>query len=73
MVTKKLIESELDNLTEEQLNQVYSVIQQLHDSQNSAEKISLMSQLQQIEIDAPEHFSLKVARDLGRGIGEDFS
>ena len=71
MVVKKLIESELDNLTEEQLNKVYIVIKQLHDSQKHPEKQSLLSQLKQIEIDAPENFSLQVAKDLGRQISEE--
>ena len=71
MKTKKLIESELENLTEEQLNQVYVVIKNLNDSVTVETKPSLMSKLSQIKIDAPENFSTQIADSLGRDISEE--
>ncbi len=70
MFTKQLIEAELNNLNEEQLNQVYGVIQQLNGTPKNPKKTSLMSRLKQISIDAPKDFSLKIATDLGRDISE---
>jgi hemerythrin superfamily protein len=51
MVTKQIIQEKLDNLTEEQLNQVYEIIEQLSSSEQPVKKPSLMSQLQKISID----------------------
>lgn len=71
MKTKKLIESELENLTEEQLNQVYNVIKNLNDSETTENQPSLMSKLQAIKIDAPQDFSAQVGANLGRDISEE--
>jgi hypothetical protein len=51
MVTKQIIQEKLDNLTEEQLNQVYEIIEQLSSSEQPMKKPSLMSQLQKIFLD----------------------
>jgi hypothetical protein len=71
MVTKQIIQEKLDNLTEEQLNQVYGIIEQLSNVENPVKKPSLMSQLQEISIDAPEDFSVQMAIRLGRDVSED--
>jgi hypothetical protein len=71
MVTKQIIQDKLDDLTEEQLNQIYGVIEQLSSSANALKKSSLMSQLQQISIDGPEDLSIQVADSLGRDVRED--
>ena len=71
MITKQIIQEKLDNLTQEQLNQVYGMIEQLDSSEQSLKKPSLMSQLQEISIDAPEDFSMQVAMKLGRDVSED--
>lgn len=71
MVTKHKIQEKIDNLTEEQLNQIYDVIENLSNSENTVKKLSLMSQLQKISIDAPEDFSVQVAISLGRDVSED--
>lgn len=47
-----MIQEQLDNLTEEQINQVYDLIENLSTDKKSLAKPSLMSKLQQIEIDA---------------------
>ena len=71
MVTKQIIQETLENLTEEQLNEVYGMIEQLSSSEKPVKKPSLMSQLQEISIDAPEDFSVQVAIRLGRDVSED--
>lgn len=71
MVTKEMIQQKLEGLTEEQINQVYEVIEKLSNSENAVKKPSLMSKLQQIKIDAPEDLSVKLAISFGRDVGED--
>ncbi|MBO1048461.1 MAG: hypothetical protein HEQ10_12290 [Dolichospermum sp. DEX182a] len=58
-------------ILEEQLNQVYGIIEQLSDSENMVKKPSLMSKLRKIKIDAPEDFSIQVSVSLGRDISEE--
>jgi len=71
MVTKQMIQAKIANLTEEQLNQVYDLVENLSSSENQVKKPSLMSELQKISIDAPEGFSVQVAMKLGRDVSED--
>ncbi len=71
MVTKQMIQAKIANLTEEQLNQVYDLVENLSSSENPVKKPSLMSELQKISIDAPEDFSVQVAMKLGRDVSED--
>ena len=71
MVTKQIIQEKLENLTEEQLNEVYGMIEQLSSSESTVKKPSLISELQKISIDAPEDFSVKIAMSLGRDVSED--
>ncbi|MBD2543805.1 hypothetical protein [Planktothricoides raciborskii] len=71
MVTKQMIQEKIANLTEEQLNQVYDLVENLSSSENPVKKPSLMSELQKISIDAPEDFSVQVAMKLGRDVSED--
>jgi len=70
MVTKQKIQEKLDNLTPEQLNQVYGIIEELSNLENVEKKPSLMSKLQKISIDAPEDFSVKLATHFGRDVSE---
>ncbi|WP_017293624.1 hypothetical protein [Geminocystis herdmanii] len=71
MVTKQKIQEKLDNLTPEQLNQVYGIIEELSNLENVEKKPSLMAKLQKISIDAPEDFSVKLATRFGRDVSED--
>jgi ferritin-like protein len=71
MITKQMIQEKIEGLSEEQLKQVYGMIEQLNSSENTVKKPSLMSRLQEISIDAPEDFSIQVAISLGRGVSED--
>lgn len=66
-----MIQEKIANLTEEQLNQVYDLVENLSSSENQVKKPSLMSELQKISIDAPEGFSVQVAMKLGRDVSED--
>ncbi|MTJ48369.1 hypothetical protein [Dolichospermum sp. UHCC 0259] len=70
MITKQMIQEKLKNLTEEQLNQVYGIIEQLSDAENAIKKTSLMSKLRKIKIDAAEDFSIQVSVSLGRDVSE---
>ncbi|MBD1214965.1 MAG: hypothetical protein ACK6A9_22220 [Dolichospermum sp.] len=71
MVTKQIIQEKLEGLTQEELNQVYGLIEQLSSAEKPVKKPSLMSQLRQISIDAPEDFSVQVAISLGRDVSEE--
>lgn len=71
MVTKQIIQEKLNNLTPEQLNQVYGIIEELSNLENVEKKPSLMSKLQKISIDAPEDFSVQLATRFGRDVSED--
>ena len=73
MITKQMIQEKIEDLSEEQLKQVYGMIEQLNSSENKVKKQSLMSRLQEISIDAPEDFSVQLAISLGRGVGEDWA
>jgi hypothetical protein len=66
-----MIQEKMEGLSEEQLKQVYGMIEQLNSSEKTVKKQSLMSRLQEISIDAPEDFSIQLAISLGRGVGED--
>lgn len=70
MVTKQKIQEKLDNLTPEQLNQVYGIIEELSNLENVEKKPSLMSKLKKISIDAPDDFSIQLAIRFGRDISE---
>ncbi|MCW9681868.1 hypothetical protein FJR41_013865 [Dolichospermum planctonicum UHCC 0167] len=71
MVTKQIIQEKLEGLTQEELNQVYGLIEQLSSAEKPVKKPSIMSQLRQISIDAPEDFSVQVAISLGRDVSEE--
>ncbi|MFM5888883.1 MAG: hypothetical protein ACKOQS_11430 [Dolichospermum sp.] len=71
MVTKQIIQEKLEGLTQEELNQVYGLIEQLSKVEKPVKKPSIMSQLRAISIDAPEDFSVKLAISLGRDVSEE--
>ena len=71
MVTKQIIQEKLEGLTQEELNQVYGLIEQLSSAEKPVTKPSIMSKLRKISIDAPEDFSVKLAISFGRDVGED--
>ena len=71
MIPKKIIQEKIDNLTEEQLDKVYKMIEELSISEDSVKKPSLMSEVQKISINAPEDFSVKLAMSFGRDVSEE--
>ncbi len=70
MVTKQMLQEKLQNLTPEQINQVYDMIETLTGEDKSGSKPSFLSKIQQIQIDAPEDFSVQVAMNLGRDVSD---
>jgi hypothetical protein len=57
MTTKELIQAELDGISEEDLDELYSLVKDFTQSKKQSHKQSLMSKLRAIHIDAPEDFS----------------
>jgi len=58
MVTRELVQAELDRLSAAELSQVYNYIKQVaQDKPKPAKKKSLMASLSAIEIEAPRDFS----------------
>jgi hypothetical protein len=57
MTTKELIQTELDRLSGEELEELFAVIRRYLQSKHPSPKPSLMSQLRAISIDAPEDFA----------------
>ena len=50
MITKQMIQEKIEGLSEEQLKQVYGMIEQLNSSENKVKKQSLMSRLQEMVV-----------------------
>lgn len=50
MITKQMIQEKMEGLSEEQLKQVYGMIEQLNSSENKVKKQSLMSRLQEMVV-----------------------
>jgi hypothetical protein len=58
MVTRELVQAELERLSADDLSKVYRYIKQVaHEKPKSAKKKSLMSSLSAIEIEGPQDFS----------------
>lgn len=56
MITKELIHSEIDRLSDDYLDELYSVIKHFAETKKNG-KQSFMSKLKSIKINAPEDFS----------------
>jgi hypothetical protein len=54
MTKKEQIHAEIDNLSEEYLDELYFLIKKFAQSKQDPKKPSLMSKLKSIKIDAPE-------------------
>ena len=59
MVTKELIQREIDSVGVEYLPELYDLIQHFTQSKGQVKKTTLMSKLKSIRIDAPEDFSAR--------------
>lgn len=58
MTLKELIKAEVDEVSEERLDELYSLVQQFKEVPGPREgRPSLMSRLKRIKIDAPEDFA----------------
>lgn len=57
MITKELIHSEIDSISDEYLDELYSVVKSFVESRTNGKKQSFMSKLKGIKIDAPEDFA----------------
>lgn len=60
------IQIELNKLSEQQLNTIYSLVKEL--TKNSTESLSIMDKLKEITINEDENFSKNIAKQLGRDI-----
>ena len=57
MVTKELIHSEIDSISDEYLDELYNLIKGFAESMKNGKKQSFMSKLKSIKIDAPKDFA----------------
>ena len=57
MTTKELIHAEVDRVRDEYLDELYRLIKDFARSKERAQKLSLMSRLKCIKIEAPEDFT----------------
>lgn len=57
MTTKELIRAEIEQLDEDQLEEVYTLIKQFIDEKQESKKPGLMQRLKSIQIDGPEDFA----------------
>lgn len=57
MTTKELIQEEIDDLSEEELKEVYRMLKEFTRVKSKNNKQSLMSKLRNIRIDGPEDFA----------------
>lgn len=57
MTTKELIQSEIDQVNEDDLDELYRLVKEFAQTRQQNTRQSLMSKLKSIKIDAPEDFS----------------
>jgi len=57
MISKELIKSEIENVPEDRLEELYSVVRSYSERSASGDGRSFMSKLREIMIDGPEDFS----------------
>jgi hypothetical protein len=58
MTTKELIKSEIDNISDEDLDELYRLVKKFARSKMRNANSSLMSRLRDIQIEAPEDFAI---------------
>ena len=57
MTTKELIKAEIDNLSDEHVDELYKMIKSFPQSKTSTSSPGLLAKLKRIKIDAPEDFA----------------
>ena len=60
MTTRELIKQEIDNVSEENLDELYAVVKTFSQGSQQEDGPDLLEQLMQIQIDAPEDFSVNL-------------
>lgn len=60
MITRTLIQSEIDNLRDEDLDIVYSIIKSITKQYDKSSKQTFMSKLKSLKIQGPEDFSRNI-------------
>lgn len=58
MNTKEMLHGEIEKLTPAQLTELYAIVKKLAEPATAVPQVTLMARLKQIEIDAPEDFSV---------------
>jgi hypothetical protein len=66
MTTRERIWVELDRMSDEQLEQIYTVAQQLTHAQRPVKKERLLQRLQRIQIEGPEDLSVNFEKYMGK-------
>lgn len=62
MTIKEQIKAEIDNLRESDLDELYKIIKDFVQAKAAPQESSLMSRLRNVQIDAPEDFSINLAQ-----------
>ncbi len=57
MTTKELIQAEIDTLSDESLDELYTLVKQFAQAKRHAQPRSLMAALRRIQIEAPPDFA----------------
>lgn len=57
MITKELIQVEIDNVDDEYLDELYDLIRRFAQEKQRGAKSTFMAKLKSIQIDAPEDFA----------------
>jgi hypothetical protein len=57
MMTKELIHTEVDGISDEYLDELYDLIKRFVETRANGKKQSCMSKLKSVKIDAPEDFA----------------
>ena len=60
MTTKELIKAEVDRVSEEDLEELYSLVKSFTEAKVQGTKQSLMSRLKRIKIQGPEDFAANI-------------
>ena len=60
MTSKEMIKKEIDNVSEERLDDLHQLVKEFSKSKNSGGKGNLMAKLRQIKIQGPRDFSKNI-------------
>lgn len=57
MITREIVEAELEKIDDEYMAELYDLIQQFVQVRQGGEKLTLMAKLRAIQIDGPDDFA----------------